>query len=150
MLSSNVRGNGTTLHDTYHAATVDELRKNSSLRRLVAIVNQKKLFPHRGQIDLSDDLLRLGSWRSLTPNDIAQVSMSFLPEYTRVAAGGARGGFPSFGALKRLGAPLVLDLRTGERIALLIGYTWWSGTTKDANWFPALRAFVAQGEQNQQ
>lgn len=146
MLSTDVRGNGTALHDTYHAATVDELRKNSSHRRLFAIVNQQMLFPHSGRIDLSDDHLRLGSWRTLTPNEIAHVSMSFLPEYGRVAAGGARGGFPSFGALKRLGAPLVLDLRTGERIALLIGYTWWSGTTKDAHWLPALRAFAARGK----
>lgn len=146
MLSTDVRGKGTVLHDTYHAATVDELRRNSSLRRLFAIVNQQMLFPHSGPIDLSDDCLRLGSWRTLAPNEIVHVSMSFLPEYGRVAAGGARGGFPSFGALKRLGAPLILDLRTGERIALLIGYTWWSGTTRDAHWLPALRAFVARGE----
>lgn len=146
MLSTDAGGYGTALHDTYHAATVDELRKNSPLRRLLAIVNQQALFPHRGRIDLSSGRLRLGSWRTLTPKEIAHVSMGFLPEYSRVAAAGARGGFPSFGALKRLGAPLVLDLRTGERIALLIGYTWWSGTTKDAHWFPALKAFMAGGE----
>lgn len=130
--------------DTYFAATVDELRRYSSLRRTLAIVNQRLLFPHHGQIHLSDGLLQLTGWRTLKPSDITQVSMSFLPEYTRLAAGGARGGFPSFGILRRLGAPLAMDLRTGERIALLIGHTWLSGTTKNADWLPTLEDFATE------
>lgn len=126
----------------YHAATVDELRKNSSLRRAIAIVDQRLLFPHRGRLELTPDRLTLDSWKSLTPDDVYNVSMGFLPEYGRIAAGGARGGFPSFGVLKRLGAPLVLDLKTGERVVLVIGYTWWSGSTKNTSWLPVLETFA--------
>lgn len=136
--------NSALLCDRFHAATVHELRKTTSVRRKAAIADQRLLFPHRGQIELFDDCLKLGAWRTFAPGDVFNVSMDFLPEYSRVIAAGDRGGFPSFGVLKRLGAPLVLDLRTGERIALLIGYTWWSGTTKDARWLPELKAFAAQ------
>lgn len=133
-----------TMRHTFHAATADELRKTTALRRLWAIVDQRVLFAHRGEIELSEGLLRLGSWKSLTPDDVLDVSMGYLPEYGRFAAGGARGGFPSFGVFKRLGAPLILDLRTGERIFVLIGFTWWSGTTKDTDWLPALKNFTVQ------
>jgi hypothetical protein len=138
--------NRAVLRDSYHAATIDELRKNHAIRRTAAFVDQRVLFPHRGQIELSGESLTLVSWRTLAPGDVFNVSMDFLPEYSRVAAGGSRGGFPSFGVLKRLGAPLVLDLTTGERIALLIGYTWWSGTTKDTAWLPELEAFAARSD----
>lgn len=149
MPSNEVKQTRSPTRDTFHAATVDELRKSNSMRRLAAIVDQRLLFPHRGPIVLSDKTLQLGSWKSLAPNDVLNVSMDFLPAYGRLAAGGARGGFPSFGALKGLGAPLLLDLRTGERIALLIGYTWWSGTTKDAHWLPALKKFALQNGQEE-
>ncbi|UNX54232.1 hypothetical protein MF406_15065 [Georgenia sp. TF02-10] len=132
------------MHDTFSATTVDELRRTTSLRRLAAIIDQRLLFPRSGDIELADGTLQLGTWRSFNPGDILSVSLEFLPEYGRVAAGGARGGFPSFGAFKRLGAPLVLDLRSGERILLLIGYIWLAGTTKNAAWLPELRAFAMQ------
>lgn len=131
------------LCDTYHAATVAELHRTPSLRRWVGAVDQRRLFPHRGRVELTSDVLSLGSWRRLTPDDVLAVAMEYLPEYSRAAAGGVRGGFPSFGLFSKVGAPLVLDLRTGERIVLLVGYTWWSGTTKDADWLPALEAFVS-------
>lgn len=143
MSRTNVRQNGSTLRDNYHAATVSELRATSFLRRLTAAADQRLLFPHSGQIELTKEAMDLGSWRSLTPEDLSSVSMDYIPEYSRFAAGGARGGFPSFGVHKRLGAPLVLDLRTGERIALLVGFKWWTGTTKDAGWFTALREFAS-------
>lgn len=143
-MRDRTRATDIALRADYCAATVDELRKNSPARRVAAIVNQRLLFPHRGTLELTSSRLAFGSWRSLTPGEITQVSMGFLPEYGRIAAGGARGGFPSFGAFKRLGAPLVLDLRTGERVVLLIGYTWWSGATENANWLPALESFASE------
>lgn len=149
MIQPEVRQDGATLHDSFHAATVSELRSNSPARRLGGLINQRWLFPHHGSIDLAKDSLRLGSWRTLSPRDIAHVSMDFLAEYNRTAAGGARGGFPSFGTFKKLGAPLVLDLRTGERIALLIGYTWWSGATKNKDWLPVLQRFTEKYDVSQ-
>lgn len=142
MTSTEKKLEGAVLSDSFHAATVDELRRTSPLRRVAAVVDQRLLFPHRGRIEVSADALQLGSWRMLRPDDCLSLSMEFIPEYNRFAAGGARGGFPSFGAMRRLGAPLVLDLRTGERILLLIGFTWWSGSTKDADWLSALNEFV--------
>jgi hypothetical protein len=37
----------------------------------------------------------------------------------------------------------VLDLATGERIVLLVGFRWLSGLTRDADWLPVLRDFAS-------
>ncbi len=130
------------LSGTFNAATLNELRNASVARRGFALINQKVLFPHRGRIELTQDHLILGSWKRLSADEIVQVSVDYVAEYTRFAAGGTRGGFPSFGNVKRLGAPLLLDLTSGERLVVLIDFTLWSGVNKAADWEPALRQFI--------
>ena len=125
----------TTVHrNTYHGATTTELRGNSRRRRLVGLVNQKLLFPHRGVVTLAGDRFDLGGWRTVHRDEVAAVDRGFIPEYGRIAAGGLRGGFPSFGFIESLGAPLVIRLRGGTNIVLLVGYTWWSGATGNRAW----------------
>jgi hypothetical protein len=138
-----VEGRRAEMRDTFHAATAPELQAHGALRRASALVDQRRLFPHHGEIVLSGDRLRLGSWRTLAPSDVTDVSHRFPDGYGRFAAGGARGGFPSLGAIGRGGAPLVLDLATGERIVLLVGFRWLSGLTRDADWLPVLRDFAS-------
>ena len=110
------------LRDRYLAATVGELKDAGVSKRVAAIAYQRVLFPHSGSIELTPEALTLGGWMTLRAGDLVHVTQEFVPEYSRFTAGGARGGFPSLGALKRAGAPLIVDLRTGERIVLLVGY----------------------------
>lgn len=128
------------LRDSYLGATTAELQRNSVRRRLVGLVNQKLLFPHRGAVALADDRIELCGWRTVRRGDVVAVERGFIPEYGRVAAGGLRGGFPSFGFIESIGAPLVIRLRSGSSIVLLVGYTWWSGASKNRSWKPAVAA----------
>lgn len=143
-MGSSVDTPVSTLRGRFCAATVDELRNASAARRWTALVDQRRLFPHRGSIELTADHLDLGTWRRLYPADIRGVSVDYVPEFSRFAAGGTRGGFPSFGNIRKLGAPLILDLASAERLVILIDYTLWSGTNKAASWEPAIRGFLAR------
>lgn len=132
------------LRGRFCAATIDELRDTSAMRRWAALVDQRLLFPHRGSIELTADHLDLGAWRCLHPADIRAVSVNYVAEFSRFAAGGTRGGFPSLGNIRKLGAPLILDLASDERLVVLIDYTLWSGTNKAASWEPAIREFLGR------
>lgn len=142
MSTANHVTNDTGLRDTFVAATPAELRGASVVRRVAAIVDQRRLFPHRGVIELRPDRLILGDWQSLPPAGIVTVTNDFAPGYGRFAAGGARGGFPSLGVFKRAGAPLLLHLRSGENIVLLVGFAPLSGVTKNPQWLAALQEFA--------
>lgn len=132
------------MQDTYHGATTGELESASALDRMAAVVNQGSLFPHKGRITLSDDALILDGWKTLRPQQIRAVSHEFTDAYGRFTAGGARGGFPSFGVLKDKGAPLVLSLDDGEDLLLLVGFAPVSGTNKNAEWLPQLQQFAVK------
>lgn len=130
------------LDEAYLAATPDELRSRSSARRVGGLISQATLFPHNGTMTLTENLLVLSGYRTLRPRDLVSVEQRFVPEYGRFAAGGVRGGFPSMGFITRQGAPLVLHLKTGERIIVLLGFERISGTTKNRKWLDALQAFA--------
>jgi hypothetical protein len=142
MATVNSKANDTVLRDSFVAATPAELRAASIVRRVTAIVDQRRLFPHHGVIELRPDQLVLGSWRAIQPAEIVSVTNDFAPGYGRFAAGGARGGFPSFGVFKRTGAPLLLDLQSGDTIVLLVGFAPLSGVTKNPRWLTALQEFA--------
>lgn len=143
-MGSSVSTPVSTLRGRFCAATVEELRDTSAVRRWTALVDQRLLFPHRGSIELTADRLELGTWRCLYPADIRGVSVNYVAEFSRFAAGGTRGGFPSLGNIRNLGAPLILDLASGERLVVLIDYALWSGTNKAASWEPVIRDFLAR------
>lgn len=130
------------MQDSYHGATVDGLREARISTRLLSLARQSSLFPHEGTIELRDTQLVLSNWLTLTPDDIVRVRHDFIPEYDRFAAGGARGGFPSLGFFKGSGAPLVLDLCSGQTIVLLVGFSTIPGTTKNAEWYAPLLEFA--------
>lgn len=127
---------------SFHAATAGELEGHHIPRRLRGLADQAALFPHHGTLNITEQALVLSGYRSLAWNEITSVEQKFVPEYTRFAAGGSRGGFPSLGFFKRQGAPLVLTLASGERLILLIGFEVVSGTTKNADWLPILRQHI--------
>jgi hypothetical protein len=124
------------------AATTSELDQNGATRRLRGLADQAALFPHHGTMSIEDDTLVLSGYRSISRDEIESIEQRFVPEYTRFAAGGSRGGFPSFGFFKSQGAPLVLTLTSGEQLLMLIGFEVLSGTTKNADWLGVLQRFI--------
>lgn len=136
---------GTEVHlvDEFRAATTDELAAAGPIRRVTGLVDQRLRFPHRGQLRLSAGALELGDWRRFAPAEITRVERRYVPSYGRFAAGGVRGGFPSLAAARADGAPLVLDLRTGESIVLLVGFRPVSGLDHNRAALNALRRFIA-------
>jgi len=142
-----MRSNGTdrsklVLRSSYLAATVSELQRVKTLTRIIALANQRVLFPHRGELEMSTDALSFENWRTITATDLRSVTQEFIPEYGRFLAGGVRGGFPSLGIAKRTGAPLILNLSDGEQIVLMIGYKVFSGISQNSSWLPALQEFI--------
>ncbi len=133
------------MQDTYVGSTAQEMSRVTMRRRLGGVINQTSLFDHQGDISLAERTLTLGAWLTLTPQDVDSVRQDFTSDYGRFSAGGARGGFPSFGVFKKSGAPLVLQLRGSEQLLLLVGFAWLSGKTENHEWLSALQDFAAQG-----
>lgn len=132
--------------DTFCAVTKHELASAGPVRRLAALADQRLRFPHRGELRVRPGSLELGTWRRLAPTDITRVTRGYVPGYGRMAAGGVRGGFPSLGAIRDAGAPLLLDLRDGESIVLLVGFRPVSGLTRNRAALAALRRFAASSD----
>lgn len=126
----------------YLGATESELGENSVPRRIMGFVDQRKLFSHCGTLMLKPDALVLQGWREIPKATIENVTLTFTEVYTRMAAGGARGNYPSLGWLASLGKPLVLGLHGEQRIYLLLDFRWWSGINQSRIWAPLLQGWL--------
>lgn len=128
--------------DTFHGSSLAELQALGSGQRVAALGSQAGFFAHRGDLLLTSTTLTLSDWMHLSPNDIDRVDQHFVPGYGRFQAAGTRGGFPSLGVLGKAGMPLVLTLTSGSPLVLLVGLSRVWGTTHNASWLGALRAFA--------
>lgn len=124
---------------TYNAATETELGDAEAGRRVLGLVDQRRLFPHHGRFRLEQDALVLEGWLEVPRTAVARIDLTFTERYTRVMAGGARGGFPSLGFLGDRGKPLLITRTDDEPLYLLLGYRWLPGTTENAAWLSRLR-----------
>lgn len=125
----------------YCGATERELRSSSPLRRIAATANQRLLFPHRGRLELTDTALVLHGWRSLTRDDIRAIYQTFDEVYGRVTGAGGRGGFSSLGVISRWGAPIRIELTSGERLYLHLNFRAMPGVTDNREWLAKLRTW---------
>ncbi|MHB2023819.1 MAG: hypothetical protein ACYCO3_10890 [Mycobacteriales bacterium] len=108
---------GTRSAAAYLGAAEGELRSARTSRRLVGMVDQRRLFPHRGTFELHGDSLVLGGWRTITAAQVSGVELTFTAAYPRWLAAGIRGGrSPSFGIFGSLGKPLVVQIIGEEPI----------------------------------
>jgi|GEM_PF-2921120 len=129
--------------DSVCAATLSELTAAGSLRRLVALADQRMRFPHRGEIRVSEQTVELGDWTQIDPGGLVRVTREYVPSYGRIAAWGVRGGFPSLGAAGGAGAPLVLHRRDDEPVVVLVGFRPVTGRNNNAAAFAALQRCTA-------
>lgn len=127
---------------TYLGATESELRRASGARRLIGFADQRRLFPHRGTMRLEPETLVLEGWRKIPRTTIMRTELSFTDAYTRVMAGGSRGNSPSLGFLGSLGKPVILTPADEDRIYLLLGFRWWTGTNQARAWAPMIRRWI--------
>jgi hypothetical protein len=115
--------------DIYLGTTEAELSARSVLDRLLAVIDQKVLFPRRGIATLQPDRLVLTGWDdamgeiSLRPDQISAITNDET-EHSRLLTGGIR----------RWGAPLRLFLDTDEVIYLLLNRRWFSERTDNIEW----------------
>lgn len=114
--------------DTYLGTTEAELATRSVLDRLLAVIDQRVLFPRRGVATLRPDRLVLTGWgpvgeMSLRPDQICAITNGET-EHSRLQTGGIR----------RWGAPLRLFLDTDEVIYLLLNRRWLSERTDNIEW----------------
>ncbi len=127
---------------TYLGATESELRRAPGARRLIGLADQRRLFPHRGTMRLGSETLELDDWQTIPRTTIQKAELSFTDAYTRFMAGGSRGNSPSLGFLGSLGKPLVLTLADEDRIYLLLGFRWWTGTNQARAWAPEIQRWI--------
>lgn len=127
---------------SYWGATEDELRDGFRTKRVLALADQRRLFPHYGMLDLGEDLMVLSGWRQFTRTQVTGVELTFTGAYPRLLAAGARGNSPSFGAFGSLGKPLVLNVVGEVPVYLLLGYAWWSGINQNRKWYPLIAAWA--------
>lgn len=129
------------MSDSYLGATEGELLGAPLTRRLAAYSDQRRLFPHQGQLQLTPGTLVLGGWRVIRREAVADVRLTFTDAYRRSQAAGIRGNNASFGLFGDLGKPLVLDLHDDEPVYLLIGFRWFTGINQARRWAPLLRTW---------
>ena len=126
------------MNDSYLGATEGELLGVPLARRLAAYSDQRRLFPHRGTLQLTQRALVLGGWRVIHREAVASVRLTFTDAYRRSQAAGIRGNNASFGLFGNLGKPLVITLHEDEPVYLLIGFHWFTGINQARRWAPLL------------
>lgn len=125
------------MRTTYHGSTREELGQLPIRNRMVGLAAQSRLFAHHGEVRLASESLIFDDWMTISPGDVRSIDLGFTENYTRQMAGGARGGFPSFGFFERFGAPIAMRL-PDVTIVVIFDLTRWSGKTADREWFTRL------------
>ena len=112
----------------YLGTTESELAGYSTGRRILAALDQRALFPHRGTATLHPDRLVLSGWDggdiTLHPAQITDIANTFTAVYGRFLGGG----------VKKWGAPLVVTPDRGPALYLLLDHRWFSERTDNAAW----------------
>jgi hypothetical protein len=120
-------------HGAYIAATADELASVTFARRCAAAINQRVLFRHRGDADLTADSLVLHGWTRSEPltvarEDITSLSREFTRLYGRFLGGGSA----------EWGAPIIVSRVSGPDIYLLFEHRAFLEKSSNVEWHVAL------------
>jgi len=128
----------------YLAGTEEEIvSAKTGTGGLKALADPRTLFPHKGTWRIDGEMLVLAGWREIAAEEAATLRLAFTDVYTRLIAGGSRGAFPGGGFIGSGGKPLVMDLKNGERIYLLLGYSWWTGRSHNPRELSRLERWLA-------
>ncbi len=126
---------------SFLGATEQELESRPS-KRLIAMIDQRRLFPHRGLLSLEPEAIALAGWRDIDRSRVTSVELGFTPSYSRWMATGNRGRWPSLGWVASYGKPLVIGVRDEPPVYVLIDFTWWTGINESRKWLPRLTSWL--------
>lgn len=136
------KDNVTEAPAAYYGAVESELTQARRTQRFLALADQRRLFGHHGQLELSADAAVLGDWMRVARSDITRIELTFTSAYSRWMAAGCRGRTPSFGVFASLGKPIIITTQGRERLYLLIRPRWWSGINDNRRWHPRLLGWL--------
>ncbi len=139
------KDSGRTRPVAYLGASEDELRAVRKPKRVLAMADQRQLFPHHGTLTVTSDALNLEGWMTLTPAEVTSVELTFTPLYSRWLAAGVRGRNASFGLFGSLGKPLILSVHAERAAYLLIDFHWFTGVNKARAWAPQIARWAEDG-----
>ena len=122
-----------TRHGAYIAATAEELGAVTFARRCAAAINQRVLFPHRGNADLAADGLVLHGWKRSEPLTIARTDITNLKrEFTHLYGRFLGGGSAEWGA------PIIISRTSGPDIYVLFDHRAFLEKSSNVEWHVAL------------
>lgn len=118
-----------TRRGSYIAATVEELTSAGAGRRVGAVFNQRVLFPHRGQAELTRTGLVLAGWsgrvnKVIEASGVARIQRRFTPQYGRFLGGGSA----------EWGAPVIITETTGTEVYLLFDHHAFLEKSSNVDW----------------
>lgn len=118
-----------TRRGSYIAATAEELATAGAGRRVGAVFNQRVLFPHRGQAELTADGLVLEHWEGrddklIEAAGVARVQRRFTSRYGRFLGGGSA----------EWGAPVIITETSGAEIYLLFDHHAFLEKSSNVDW----------------
>lgn len=118
---------------TYVAALRQELSAAGPGKRTAALINQRALFPHRGQAILTPEKFELADWDGHGPISIAPASVSRITRQFDDYYGAFVGG-----ASSKWGAPVIVELKDKTAIYLLFNHRAFMEKTDNPAWEQAL------------
>lgn len=118
-----------TRRGSYIAATAEELTTAGVGRRVRAVFNQRVLFPHRGQAELTRDGLVLGHWsgredKVIEAAGVARIQRRFTSRYGRFLGGGSA----------EWGAPVIITETSGAEVYLLFDHHAFLEKSSNVDW----------------
>ncbi|PSK97691.1 hypothetical protein CLV63_10784 [Murinocardiopsis flavida] len=121
----------------YIAATADELRAAGPAAKVAAAIDQRVLFPHRGEAHLKPERLVFTGWDgdadvTVHRSEVTAVAREFTGLYGRFLGGGS----------KEWGAPIVLTLTEGAQVYALFDHRAFLEKTDNPDWERELRAWL--------
>jgi hypothetical protein len=120
-------------HGAYIAATAEELAAATFARRWAAAINQRVLFGHRGNAELSADGLVLRGWKQSEALTIERADITGLRrEFTRLYGRFLGGGSAEWGA------PIIISRVSGPDIYLLFDHRAFLEKSSNVEWHVAL------------
>ncbi|MGO1838244.1 hypothetical protein [Microbacterium sp.] len=122
--------NASTIRSSeYIAALRTELADAGPAKRAAAMINQRALFPHRGQATLTADQLELANWDGQGSIVISQTSVRRVTRQFDKHYGAFVGG-----ASAKWGAPIIIELKDGTVIYVLFNHRAFLEKTDNPEW----------------
>lgn len=112
-----------------YIGTTDKLLHNSTLSdKVTGLIHPKLRFKYSGDIELTDNKIKLENWKDINLNEIQSIKCEFDDSFGRLAINGDN----RLGYFIK-GEPLIITL-VNQKIYLLINWSFTTGFTDNKKW----------------